>query len=715
MQFELERSENVTAAQEWQSQRVDRKTGSHILPIHAGDLWNPRHWPRLIASTNDNKKITPLQFTLMSTQKVDEIIESAYRNLQLGELDANILTRWKLLGEPVVERLKGVFDYLQKKCPVGEPLINRLQESNALIGIPSKNSFKNCRDHAIWISTNCFFFLNPPYITFKISRMVAGISNILIIPNILFSESSLQTAFMKDYHLNIGLENLRIEECPIDFSNLFRNDGRLKYTQNLLHVLAPFVQNVLYRSPVTWSNLSLSSVSELNSYAEVKQLVLYVRVSTNKQQQNLIPITRQIFSLVHATKSLGLQPIQISTIIEIASSHELPAVSRVAIRQLAHIASKVASNEILVLTVNPDRLTRRFYEIKSFSKRFRWLSSGLGNDTSSFVDIAEYQDKASAQVALGEDMASQHGLYSRYYLMYCRILFAVQSPQHNIAIKTTGDVVGICRTSPHFSGASSSSLKTQRALLKSFFSDSIDIQTIEQESAWSGETRKIILSRGFSHHCYAAKKNRNKLLGLFWPPSVVNVALKAGIRADEIVYYNEGVANQNYLKEMLDIPKINPPLYPIYIQEQRGALLDGIEHCIREASNFIEGFQTSSYQGTSGPLPLELQVPEKVASTRGMQKKHKKKFEQYIEANFPESLQNIYYFDSRTCKAHCYCTIAHTYHDSEVCVCSCIYCSTQREDACKCSDLCTCPPYCPCTCKICHVEKLVEPVKEVNS
>ncbi|KAJ3212912.1 hypothetical protein HK099_007630 [Clydaea vesicula] len=736
MRYHLQRSNNVTPAEEWQSKRVDRKSGSHILPKEAGELWNPRHWPRLLVETETGETIDAVQFTEKSNMKVDDLAELAYRNLQLGELDANFFARWKLFGEFVPERLKLAFNQLEEGCLTGWPLLSRLQEDGAVVGIPSKNTFQNCKDNAIWISTNCFYFLNPPYIAFKISRMVAGVFNIIIIPNVTFSSNSLKNLFGNDYSVEINLESVKFEDCPIDFSNLFRADGRLN-ASFLDRVLAPFVQGVLYDSPVSWNNVPLPSAPEAKFCAEVKHLVLFVRVSTNVQQQNIIPITRQFYSLVHAIKLLGIQTKGITAIIEVASSHELPAVSRVAIRQLAHIISNFSKNEVLVLTVNPDRLTRRHNEVSQFLNKFKWLTSGLANDTSSFVDIGEYKDKACEQVAIGRNAASQQGLYSRYHTMYCRILSGQTSTNSQIFVKPIGNLVGICRTSPNFSNKSSSSIQTQRSLLETVVVGLKDIRAIEQGSAWSGESLKIILRwmdkvfdttyvctsvdrvcrkiEDYQVLSEALTENRNRLLVLFWPSHVVKVALEAGIQPDEALYHDGSIVDQSYLHTIVKLAKINPSFFPLYIGIKKGILTECIETCISDASNFIEGFKTSSYQGTPGSLPKELKV-ELSNKTRGLQIQHIERFSQYLEIVFPETQSKINFFDSRVCKAYCYCTLSHRYHDNESCVCSCNFCCMRRESVCpfNCLNRCKCPPYCPCACFHCHISGSRNNEREVN-
>ncbi|KAJ3212910.1 hypothetical protein HK099_007628 [Clydaea vesicula] len=52
--------------------------------------------------------------------------------------------------------------------------------------------------------------------------MVAGIFNIIIIPKVTLSSNSLKNSFGNDYKVEINLESVKFEECPIEFLNKFK-------------------------------------------------------------------------------------------------------------------------------------------------------------------------------------------------------------------------------------------------------------------------------------------------------------------------------------------------------------------------------------------------------------------------------------------------------------------------------------------------------------
>lgn len=113
-------------------------------------------------------------------------------------------------------------------------------------------------------------------------------------------------------------------------------------------------------------------------------------------------VPRQATSIFTSPESplRGLQAHdKIVVMVEVCSSHKHPLRDRTIFERLP------VGENLVFLTANVDRLTRRADEVDEILSKGRWISSGLHEARTTWFDVAENIDKVKAHLTLGEHVS----------------------------------------------------------------------------------------------------------------------------------------------------------------------------------------------------------------------------------------------------------------------------------------------------------------------
>lgn len=255
---------------------------------------------------------------------------------------------------------------------------------------------------------------------------------------------------------------------------LFRADGQ-RNARTWDSIMSPLVRSAsavartVSASPSTQgasSNPSSSQTTAPNTTtSDFKNCIIYIRSSTAVQGDVGTSVERQFVTLLHKmTEVITTEDLEsLEVLVEYRSSSQHPWQSR------KFLSGKIRERkDCLILSANPDRITRRVDEVDAIITDFendgcQWWTLGVQPSMSQWVLVHEQQacDQVKNQLKVSREVAVQHGLYTRTINTIIRLLNCEKedplSPELSELKKTLGDiakdfdhVLVWCRISPTF-------------------------------------------------------------------------------------------------------------------------------------------------------------------------------------------------------------------------------------------------------------------------
>ncbi|KAF9556191.1 hypothetical protein EC968_008381, partial [Mortierella alpina] len=460
---------------------------------------------------------------------------------------------------------------------------------------------------------------------------------------------------------------LRFHTEPIRYSglglmsSLFRMDGQLN-AQTASRTMKPrvttaFRQKMSKKASIRQGSSSTLSVSSVTpqSTKPFTICILYIRVSSGVQEDAGATSERQFLSLLHRLSDFDEVMEQVEKIIvavEYCSSSQHPWADR-------KLPQSIFGTEdrLLLLSINPDRVTRRSQEVPTIIQSLRrtgseWWTLGAVNRVGTWVSVsAPAETKAiQDQLDLTRQVAVQQGLYTRSTNAVIRILNHLQ-PQ---AARTSPEmlrlqtvvanmcspyqhVIAFARISPDFSSASSSSsgdstsspsTRRQRELLRQVLGmvhkDKVAYHELTGRSAFRDEAMQDLsniisnlqgkvlvvsttVDRVVRHEKHLSTLNSILILkggqvaSILWDP--LNFDIKTSSQPAREWHSCYPPVPANALLQPVVVPDV-------WFDHSRGKWSSNVVSHVKAAQEFCEGFRLTMYQGDS-----KLTIPEELTAT----------------------------------------------------------------------------------------------------
>jgi hypothetical protein len=181
---------------------------------------------------------------------------------------------------------------------------------------------------------------------------------------------------------------------------LFRSDGVTE--RRVLDKFAAAIKLAMHKDNASDFQIALKLSANPPQTTEPITYVVFTRQSAEESgslQNTSIPRQTTSILMNAASPIHNLKPgDRILVVVEVCSSHKHPMKDR-------KIFDRIPDNENLVfLTANPDRLTRRHDEIDELLKRGKWFSSGMHEVRNEWFDVGEHAEMVKDRLLLGKNV-----------------------------------------------------------------------------------------------------------------------------------------------------------------------------------------------------------------------------------------------------------------------------------------------------------------------
>lgn len=443
-------------------------------------------------------------------------------------------------------------------------------------------------------------------------------------------------------------------------TGLFRMDGQLNAWVGD-RILRPRV-SAAYRASMSRKGTSGSSRSSLaqptrtvasRPNAPFTHCIIYVRISTAVQEDSGATCERQFLELLDRINDFEDSIMQIKKIIvaiEYCSSSQHPWTCRKLPQSLLN-----TKDRLLLLSVNPDRVTRISQEVPTIAQSLaetgsEWWTLGVTDRVETWVCASSPTESKTIQeqLDLTRAVAVQHGLYSRAINFMTRILNSVQVQGTSVIapelVQLQTSMASICsqynhvivfaRTSPKFTTTGSSasedmagnpSTKRQREFLRQVLglvqNDKISFHELANRSAFGDDTiqemvdifanleGRVLVVTTMVDRLVRHEKHLPTLFSLL----IQHGGQIASVLWDPLNFDIQASSSMAKAWQTLYPPQpahaLSPPvLVPeIWFDHATGAWNKNVLAHVKTAQNFCEGLRKTMRQGdTKRTIPNEL-------------------------------------------------------------------------------------------------------------
>lgn len=493
---------------------------------------------------------------------------------------------------------------------------------------------------------------------------------------------------------------------------LFRADG---LTDRLvLDSFATLMKAVLQKNRGSKVGINLELCSSPLPMREPNTYVVFTRQSSEESGAlSNTSIPRQATSLFTSPESpiRDLQPQdKIIVVVEVCSSHKHPLQDRTIFQKLPH------TENLVFLTANVDRLTRRKDEVEQILSKGKWFSTGFHNSRTEWVDVKENLEQVKEHLSLRRQRAFQSTHYSLSVYAMVRLLdtaereFVPEIQTIRTRIKQMFadhylDRILLCvRVSPNTKLSAqndkNTSLIRQQKFLETMIPNDLNRYTeVLRASKVSASTSDFssLLSK--------------RLQEIDEPTLVLSVSADRMSRSvEDIAIFTDMSRSKNHVFASFiwdsDTPiDVDDPLKSQERSRGKSAKLPKIipivwspcednmqQHVHRQFENaeqWVQAVSHTSFQGEAREVPAEL------ATTTGrlLDRNHLTEWHEYLNENSPVDVTIV--ANAYEHRVQCSCDGC-----AADCVCVCVKCEHERR--CPCVAVCSCPAICDCRCKICH-------------
>ncbi|KAG0345701.1 hypothetical protein BG004_003264 [Podila humilis] len=513
---------------------------------------------------------------------------------------------------------------------------------------------------------------------------------------------------------------------------LFRIDG-MRNARIWDAIMAPLVRNaVAVRRSVAAQGTSSSTSSYPaagTATSGLKACIIYIRSSTAIQGDVGTSVERQFVSLLHKMGELitpgNLQRFEV--MIEYSSSSQHPWQSR------QFLGRKVREmNGSLILSANPDRVTRRADELDSIIAEFEnngceWQTLGAQPTLEQWTLVHDQQERSNikAQLKLSRNVAIQHGLYTRTVNTVTRLLNhermnplspelgALKSFLKDVA-KEFDHVLLWCRISPDFAfktgkdAGNPPSIERQKAFLDTILAavpqEKKHTELLDKVSAYNahavarlekrvrglaGRTLVVctMVDRIIRNSAHLERignllqEKNHQIMSILWDPLAFEQKHVSQCGLDWLALYP--VRQTHHLSSPIVAPDVWYDLMTSSSSSRISAT--GTAFCrwsqnvlkhVTHAQAFCEGFRQTMFQGIA-----TLQMPsglEAEAGGRGFSPDRARRWEEHIKktVNLQCNPKVNYVNASDTTYFFCACFKSSIVHD-DTCLCPCKFCKNK--------------------------------------
>jgi DNA invertase Pin-like site-specific DNA recombinase len=571
-------------------------------------------------------------------------------------------------------------------------------------------------------------------------------------------------------------------------TNLFGLNGkprsRVVITHVLGHVKAMPYQWGIDVSESTPSDMQVSGISSQESLKALRertqvatQVILYIRASTLEQTETGgLGFERQFVSLVQTLGSIDYRLRDVSIKVEVCSSSEHPMEDRTLLQSMLEEYRRPTSQQpVILLTTNPDRLTRRSEELDALVLQLRecgieWWTQGQVGRPAEWHQMSPTSDGNAHDIAIhrqverGRQLAIQHGYYSLAFAQMIRvlslddnsILLGVFRKEISRYSEKFDGVEMVVRTSPVLKSTSGAdadahySLSRQEAFLCHFIRGlSIPIEVVKMEGISAFSTQAIdrlkqslrnkhkrlittaldrLIRRETLLHdlVECSKEQGHAFLSFLWDAGSIHsyheycVAFGIGNDKSDPRFLGSLDYQIRVSQGGLCLPIVWPMLWMNNSQDINPICISASQ----KAQDFCSGFRATSWQGDP-----KLEIPASLrrldANERGMSSPRQQCWLDYITAQLklrPRRAEepDQVLFQCLQNQAAWVCTCETRSDHQPDCKCTCHFCRAQRATFCTtCRNRsasisytrCACPALCVCRCITCHKSPKEEAVE----
>ncbi|THW85869.1 hypothetical protein D6D17_09146 [Aureobasidium pullulans] len=549
-----------------------------------------------------------------------------------------------------------------------------------------------------------------------LETQLAGLENCHVLTFTQMPTKTIADTAIAEIKQLFGVPGARITRTtPVMLSKpLFRADGMTD--RPVLDHFAGQMKTALQKNRGSKTDINLEICTNSPVPRDPNTYVVFTRQSAEESGAlSNTSVPRQATSIFTSPESplRGLQAHdKIVVMVEVCSSHKHPLRDRTIFERLP------VGENLVFLTANVDRLTRRADEVDEILSKGRWISSGLHEARTTWFDVAENIDKVKAHLTLGRQRAYQSAYYSFTIQAIIRCL--------NTAEKMTMPEIGVIQTritemykrsnlcrvllcvrvSPNSklsaSNDTNKSLIRQQQFLEMMIPQDlrhrVEILSANQISASSSDFCSLLADRlsTIAEPTLVLSTSTDRVSRRAEDLSVLNQLSHDGSHVFTALIWDSQTpiaavdplkGQERSMGQSLKLPK----LIPIVWSPCKPDMLSHVKRHLDNAQDWAKAVSHTSFQGEAREVPVQL------ATTNGrlLDRNHLTQWYEFLNQEVPVPVTVIRnaYEKGVVCSCHgC----------AEDCTCSCAGCERERACPCALTLVCTCPAICDCRCEFCH-------------
>ncbi|KAI9101923.1 hypothetical protein DFS34DRAFT_436523 [Phlyctochytrium arcticum] len=492
-------------------------------------------------------------------------------------------------------------------------------------------------------------------------------------------------------------------------------------------------------------------------------VVMYIRASTLVQtEMSGTPggLERQLVSMISDLKRLN--PKKVLVAVEYCSTSQHPWRDR---RLSKLIWPQIQGASCLLMTVNPDRLTRRQSDFDDIFRDLAqnnttWFTQGNLASPATWMRVTSASTDLIHQVSHGQELAIQQGYYVRVMGAQVRVINSIRDQSITTVAQSLNKVakdvpiLGLLRTSPsrqkNQKPETQESLDRQQTFLMAMLPHNLKVTRwirLSGVSAYTNDAldelerqlnrdpaqppsiilvssvdRLIRKSEQLNRLQEMLDRGKHQIVSYLWQPDGLSSLIHdVGDMNEESLQFLTSLCDSLHLL----ISQVNigdhALAYPV-VWPMSWFVADDVNPAVLEAASkaqaFCTGFKASSWQGhPQVAIPTELlEGSSRVGQARGFHQERERAWLAYVQ----EQLQMPVRILHLQGPAAWHCSLEHRYPTHQNCLCPCESCTLTRWKLCPCSadplvkgakrtqyanlppSVCKCAVTCTCICEYCH-------------
>ncbi|THW56963.1 hypothetical protein D6D19_10562 [Aureobasidium pullulans] len=550
-----------------------------------------------------------------------------------------------------------------------------------------------------------------------LETQLAGLENCHVLTFTQMPTKTIADTAIAEIKQLFGVPDARITRTtPVMLSKpLFRADGMTD--RPVLDHFAGQMKTALQKNRGSKTDINLEICTNSPVPRDPNTYVVFTRQSAEESGAlSNTSVPRQATSIFTSPESplRGLQAHDnIVVMVEVCSSHKHPLRDRTIFERLP------VGENLVFLTANVDRLTRRADEVDEILSKGRWISSGLHEARTTWFDVAENIDKVKAHLTLGEHVsrvlnASVLIGFRSIESISIGVLLLYNPSNHPLSEhrREDDDARDWCDTDSHHrdvqtlesmpSNETNKSLIRQQQFLEMMIPQDlrhrVEILRANQISASSSDFCSLLADRlsTIAEPTLVLSTSTDRVSRRAEDLSVLNQLSHDGSHVFTALIWDSQTpiaavdplkGQERSMGQSLKLPK----LIPIVWSPCKPDMLSHVKRHLDNAQDWAKAVSHTSFQGEAQEVPVQL------ATTNGrlLDRNHLTQWYEFLNQEVPVPVTVI----RNACEKGVVCSC---HGCAEDCTCSCAGCERERACPCALTLVCTCPAICDCRCEFCH-------------